>query len=101
MKNRKARESVDSDELLQRAALLKLKQRNSPDRKKEASGFEKLKLYLIPGMLVTGILASWYYNMWLSGFVNTPLNEPRIINTSEYRSAQNLDRYWGTYRFEY
>lgn len=56
------------------------------------------KLILIPIALSMAIGLSIYYNNWLSSKVNVPLNEPKIVNESDYKSAENLDRYWGTYR---
>lgn len=56
------------------------------------------KLILIPVVISMAIGTSIYYNNWLSSKVNAPLNEPKIINESDYKSAENLDRFWGTYR---
>ncbi|CAF0833560.1 unnamed protein product [Brachionus calyciflorus] len=59
---------------------------------------DSIKLFIIPVVIATAVGASVYYNNWLGRQVNTPLNEPRIINESDYKSTDNLDRYWGTYR---
>lgn len=56
------------------------------------------KIILIPIVLSMAIGISIYYNNWLSGKVNIPLNEPKIVNESDYKSVENLDRFWGTYR---
>lgn len=66
--------------------------------KKTESRSDKAKMLMVPITIVCGIIASIYYNTWLSGLVNSPLNEPRIIDESSYTSAENQDRYWGSYR---
>jgi hypothetical protein len=67
--------------------------------KNAAQSNDRNKLLLIPLTIVAGVLASWVYNTYLAGLVNTPLKEPRVTNESLYKSSENLDRYWGTYRF--
>jgi mannosyl-oligosaccharide glucosidase len=58
----------------------------------------RLKIYILPVTVLIAICISWCYNQWLASRVNTPLHKPRVINESVYKSTQNLDRYWGTYR---
>lgn len=72
--------------------------RNASLEKKEKQASDRNKLYLIPLTLVLGIVASWFYNRYLAGLVNTPLNVARVINESSYKSPENIDRFWGTYR---
>ena len=72
--------------------------RNASLEKKDKQASDRNKLYLIPLTLVLGIAASWFYNRYLAGLVNTPLNVARVINESSYKSAENIDRFWGTYR---
>ena len=86
MSGRKAKKEAD--------AALKPKLAKNRDEKKS----EMNKLILIPIPIAIGILISWYYNQWLAGLVNTPLNEPKIVDEASYLSPQNQDRYWGTYR---
>jgi hypothetical protein len=69
---------------------------SSADKNAQKSEFNKL--ILIPVTLVVGVGLSWLYNNWLAGRINTPLNEPKIVDPLSYTSSENLDRYWGTYR---
>ena len=104
MKNRKSNENrvpsrmgndESTDESFEIKQKLKLKRgaslqsQNTSDRK---------KLVFIPITIVIAVCGSYFYNLWLISLVNKPLNEPRIINTSLYKSSENLDRFWGTYR---
>ncbi len=73
--------------------------RNSKQQQSDTK-FDYNKVILVPITIVLGLVASWYYNYWLMSLVNKPLNEYRIINQSDYMAVENLDRYWGTYRFE-
>jgi mannosyl-oligosaccharide glucosidase len=63
-----------------------------------AKNESRLKVYILPVTVLVAIVISWYYNQWLASRVNTPLDKPRVIDESVYKSAQNLDRFWGTYR---
>jgi hypothetical protein len=65
----------------------------------EKNKAENLKLFLIPITILIGIAISVYYNIWMIGRVITPLNEPKIISSDSYTQSENLDRYWGSYRF--
>jgi hypothetical protein len=110
MVNRRAREVSKEDKPNNVAAAAddqhskiasKLKEKknlNKSKRSNHSAISEQVKIYLIPTVLLLGVAASWYYNTWLAGFVNTPLNEPKIIEESSYKSLENLDRFWGTYR---
>lgn len=84
-----AEESVDIKQKL------KLKRGASLEK---SSTSERKKLIFIPITILLAVLGSYYYNIWLISLVNKPLNEPRIIDTSLYKSPENLDRFWGTYR---
>jgi hypothetical protein len=59
---------------------------------------DRNKLILVPVVIIIAIFSSWYYNYWLASLVNKQLNEPKIIEESSYKSVENLDRFWGTYR---
>lgn len=56
------------------------------------------KFMIIPITLFLAVLVAWLYQQYVAGLVNTPLNAPKVINESSYKSPENLDRYWGTYR---
>lgn len=60
---------------------------------------ENIKLLLIPCAVLGALLISWYHNKSIGNMVNTPLNEPRIIDEASYTSPENLDRFWGSYRY--
>ena len=62
------------------------------------SNSDKVKMYLIPGTILAAVSISVLYNNYLSNLVNTPLNEPKIIDEFSYTAAENLDRFWGSYR---
>ena len=103
MKNRKTNENrvasrMGNDELNEDTTTdvkqkLKLKRGASVQKISEGN-----KLILIPITLLIGIGASYFYNIWLISLVNKPLSEPKIINSSMYKSGENLERFWGTYR---
>jgi hypothetical protein len=97
MRNRGKGGKESEIEEMQRAAEFKLKQRKTLE-KRVASSSDQYKLLLIPFVMLVGVFGSLYYNAWLSSFVNTPLNEPRIVNETDYKAPENLDRFWGTYR---
>lgn len=59
---------------------------------------DRNKLMALPLTIVLGVSISWLYSRYLAGLVNTPLNVPRVINESSYKSPENIDRFWGTYR---
>lgn len=59
---------------------------------------DKVKMSLIPGTIFAAVVISVLYNNYLSNLVNTPLDEPKIIDESSYTAAENLDRFWGSYR---
>lgn len=64
---------------------------------KQGSDFNKL--ILIPIALVAALGLSYSYNQWLQSQVNKPFDGPKIVQSSSYLDASNLERYWGTYRF--
>ncbi len=105
MKNRKSNENrgpsrMGNDDSASEESVdvkQKLKLKRGASSEKTASS-ERKKLILIPITIVLGVLGSYFYNIWLISLVNKPLNEPRIINASLYKSPENLDRFWGTYR---
>lgn len=74
------------------------KRAGSAEKTKEIAKSEQKKLILIPLTLVVAVLISIYYNSWLASMVNSPLKEPKITNETEYKTPENLDRFWGTYR---
>lgn len=86
MKNRKTKAGSEEK------TVPKSKQNNS------SQSNETSKLIFIPAAILMAVGVSIYYNNYLAAQVNTPLNEPRIINESDYKSIENLDRFWGTYR---
>lgn len=94
----KASEENSSSSKTTTAADIKAKRQAAIEKKKDKSSNDQTKLLLIPITIVIAFLISWAYNRYLSGLVNTPLNEPRVINESAYKSPENLDRFWGTYR---
>ena len=101
MKNRSAAKSNEesSSSKPATAAEIKAKRQAAIDKKKGGEGSsDRNKLFIIPITLILAVIVSWAYNQYLSGLVNRPLNEPRVINESAYKSAENLDRFWGTYR---
>jgi len=59
---------------------------------------DKTKMLMLPLVCLLAIIVSYYYNIWLTNRVKTPLDEPRIIQNTSYTSPENLDRYWGSYR---
>ena len=67
-------------------------------RKKTSPANDRSKLYLIPLTLILAVSTSWGYNRYLASLVNTPLNVAKVINDSSYKSPDNIDRFWGTYR---
>ena len=67
-------------------------------QQKSAWNSDRLKMYLIPGTILAAVAISVYYNRYLANLVNTPLNEPKIVDESSYTSVENLDRFWGSYR---
>lgn len=77
--------------------LKKLQNKSKHDSKQSTS--EKIKLFLIPCTVLGALIISWHHNHSLGSMVNTPLNEPRIIDESSYTSPENLDRFWGSYRY--
>ncbi len=70
----------------------------SKHKKRKKSQTDLRKLLVIPLMVALGFGATYGYNYWLATRVNTPLNEHSIVEIGSYRSADNLDRYWGSYR---
>lgn len=99
MKNRVSKSSEESST----KGESKLKRNASVDKKDKIANktpaSDRNKLILIPITLVLAVSISWFYNVYLSGLVNTPLNAAKVINESSYKSPENLDRFWGTYRF--
>jgi hypothetical protein len=100
MSNRKVTKKISSDDKKNSSvSSLKLSHKNKSSIADESSSSDKFKLILIPTALLTMLFASWYYSIWLASLVNTPLNEPKIIDEKSYKSSDNLDRFWGSYRF--
>ena len=103
MKNRKSNENrvpsrMGNDESSDDAAVnIKQKLKHKRDASVPNSS-ERKKLILIPITIAIGVCVSWLYNSWLISQVNKPLSEPAIIEASYYKSPENLDRFWGTYR---
>lgn len=69
-----------------------------PTTRANASTSDHKKLIAIPVTIVLAASISWFYTRYLASLVNTPLSEPRVINESLYKSPENIDRFWGTYR---
>lgn len=67
-------------------------------KKTSPAANDRSKLYLIPLTLILAVSTSWGYNRYLASLVNTPLNVAKVINDSSYKSPENIDRFWGTYR---
>lgn len=103
MKNRKAKSSDDEDSSAKKLDPASIKNKiikkhsnlsNAPKR------IDNTKLAIIIVILfVIPVVASWYYNMMLAARVNKPLVEPNIIDSNTYKSKENIDRFWGTYRY--
>lgn len=74
------------------------KRAKASEKNATSASKERVKVVLIPLTIAIGVLVSWAYNTYLAGLVNKPLNEPKVVNESLYKSPENLDRYWGTYR---
>jgi hypothetical protein len=104
MKNRKPKSSNEdtpaADESANTANLKKAIKLKRGASAAEKGGENATKLILIPVILVVAVIISWLYNNYLAGLVNKPLNEAKIIDPESYKSEENLDRYWGTYRYE-
>lgn len=104
MKNRKPKSSNEdtpaADESTNAANLKKAIKLKRGASAAEKGGENTTKLILIPVILVVAVIISWLYNNYLASLVNKPLNEAKIIDPESYKSQENLDRYWGTYRLE-
>jgi hypothetical protein len=102
MTSRKSKAALTENLSKERESIKAKIQNNQKERAasqdKNAQKAEFNKLILIPVTLVVGVCLSWLYNNWLAGRINTPLNEPKIVDELSYTSPENLDRYWGTYR---
>ena len=70
----------------------------NPNHKKAAPKDNTKIFFVVVVLFVVPVAISWVYNNHLSNLVNKPLNEPTVINPDQYRSPENLDRFWGTYR---
>jgi len=98
MSNRKAGRKIALDDTNSKISSNKsIKKKNV----NESSNSDRFKILLIPTALLAMLFSSWYYGIWLERLVNTPLNEPKIIDEKSYKSQNNLDRFWGSYRFLY
>jgi mannosyl-oligosaccharide glucosidase len=97
MRNRKGKDVATEFDEIQREAEFKKKQRKTLE-KRVSSKSDQVKLLIIPLVILLGVFGSIYYNFWLASFVNMPLNEPAIVNETDYKAPANLDRFWGTYR---
>ena len=60
---------------------------------------EFLKLAIIPLIVLATTAISVYYRHTIVKNVNVPLDEPRVVNVADYKEPENLDRFWGTYRY--
>jgi hypothetical protein len=100
MSNRKISKKIGQDDKKNSInSLIKSSNKNKNFVVEESSNSDRFKLILVPTALLAMLFASWYYSIWLSSLVNTPLNEPKIIDEKSYKSSKNLDRFWGSYRF--
>jgi hypothetical protein len=95
MSNRKVTKKIALDDNSNHSS----KKKFNKNKTNESSNTDRFKLMLIPTALIAMLFASWYYSILLASLVNTPLNEPKVIDEKSYKSPNNLDRFWGSYRF--
>jgi mannosyl-oligosaccharide glucosidase len=74
----------------------KLKHQNKNKAIENSS--DKWKYLFVVISIGAAFVISLYYKNYLASLVNKPLNEPKVIDESDYLAEKNLDRYWGSYR---
>ena len=101
MKERRPKQTDETDKVQVKKPNIKTKsiKHKSTESLRTSLKTDKYKLAMVPITLISALVFSWYYNGYLSSLVNKPLNEPRIVEESSYTAPENLDRYWGTYRY--
>ena len=98
-KNRKSKHEAGNDEARPNKSVEYVKSNLLLKQNAKASPKDNSTIVVVSVILfVVPVAISWAYNNHLSGMVNQPLGEPRVVSSDQYKSPENLDRYWGTYR---
>lgn len=86
MKNRRTQKESQSKKIDEDD---KYKKKNKPS--------SNLNAAILISMLILG-LGLWNFLNLQIDQINVPFPGPKIIDENSYRSSENIDRYWGTYR---